>query len=103
MTGPQRPYLLDDPVSAGVRLAGDRLARHGLSSPASKEFHDSIGVARTLLDRHDAPARAAELFIESVTIASAMREHYDETPLSPADIDHFYVEAVWFFNSFWHK
>jgi hypothetical protein len=103
MSGPVRPHILDDPVSAGVRRAAERLERHGLPSPASVEFRHAIATARALLERHDASARAAELFVENVAIASAMREHYDETPLSPADITHYFDMAVWFFNSFWHE
>jgi hypothetical protein len=87
-----------------VARARQRLEAHGMevssyagragSALARDVLHSSMG---------DPPRVAADLFVELVVIATAMRETYNEPTLGPAEVEEFLGVSRWFLNSLWHE
>lgn len=92
------------PVQVGVEQARQRLERAGVEL-SDDAVHGGVDLAVTVLENQapEAPARAQELFVEQVVVASAMRDRYDEPPLQPVEVNAFLGVVRWFFNSLWHE
>ncbi|HEX3679944.1 MAG TPA: hypothetical protein VHU90_09510, partial [Galbitalea sp.] len=93
-----------DPVSGGLELAQNRLARHHLAFSedlVEQAIRHTVQVLRQ--SETIVPERAIELTIETVAIAATMRMHYNEPELRFDEIAEFVDIFRRFMNSWWHE